>query len=114
MLNRGRCTAMHTTDRTSRGFAKTGDWPAAVEAYSGAAAAATGDLEGARHKALHNLGVAQLYSNQFDEARRTLQQAYALGQDDSTLGQLEMVAQRETELAALQQRSERMHATPGR
>jgi len=94
------------------GFARSGDWQAALDSYRAAAEQATGDKADLRHKALHNLGVALLYTNRFDEARQTLNEAYVLGQERSTMRQLEMVAQRESELATLEQRNVRMPASP--
>jgi tetratricopeptide (TPR) repeat protein len=95
------------------GFARTGDWPAALDSYRTAAEMATGDLAEVRYKALHNVGVASLYTDDFEAARRALKEAYALGREPASLRQLEMVAQREQELEQLRQRNERA-AEPAR
>lgn len=97
--------------QVGNGFARTGDWQSALETYQSALAAAGDET---RHKALHNVGVAQLYTDRFDDARQSLKQAYALEQDDATLRQLEMVAQREQELQILEEQSQRHHAAPSR
>ncbi len=95
------------------GYARTGDWNAALQSYGQALAAATGDLGDVRYKALYNQGVAQLYQNRFEEARRSLQDAYAQEQDKMILGQLNTVSRREQEFAALQQQGQRTPAQPG-
>ena len=62
-------------------------------------------LAGVRWKALYNLGVAQLYTNHFEPARKSLKAAYSLEQQQVILGALQSVTQREREWQALQQQS---------
>lgn len=98
--------------QAGNGFARAGDWDEAGRSYSAAADRATGDLADRRWKALHNLGIAHLFANRFDDARRALKDAYNLEQDEATLRTLNLVAQREQELRQLQEQSRA--ATPSR
>jgi hypothetical protein len=98
---------------TGNGFARTGDWNEAARSYEAARARAEGKLEGARWKALYNLGVAHLYANRFEPARRALKDAYALAQEESILRTLQGVSERESEWQALQEQS-RAGAKPAR
>jgi tetratricopeptide (TPR) repeat protein len=83
------------------GLARTGTWDGALDRYRTALERMTGELAAKRYKALFNIGVALEYSNQFDEARKTLQEAYALEQDDVILREIENVSLREEEYAEL-------------
>jgi tetratricopeptide (TPR) repeat protein len=96
------------------GFAMTGDWDEAARSYEAAAARAQGGLASARWKALYNLGVAQLYANRFEPARKSLKEAYSLAQEDVILGALQSVTQREREWQALQEQSRAGAGSPAK
>ena len=82
-------------------MARTGDWYAALESYREAHERATGELAGLGYMALYNMGVAYEYTNQFDESRKALKQAYALEQDSMILGEMQRLAYREQEYGRL-------------
>ena len=83
------------------GLARTGTWDGALERYRGALERMTGELAEKRYKALFNIGVALEYSNEFDAAKKFLQEAYALEQDEVILREIENVGVREEEYAEL-------------
>ena len=91
--------------QAGNGYAMTGDWEEAARSYEAAVARAQGGLAAARWKALYNLGIAQLYTNHFEPARKSLKAAYSLEQQQVILGALQSVTQREREWQALQQQS---------
>jgi hypothetical protein len=94
--------------QAGNGFARAGDWNEAARSYESALARAEGKLAASRWKALYNLGVAHMYTNRFDEARKALKGAYSLEQNESILQTLQSVAQREGEWQVLQE--QRRHA----
>jgi tetratricopeptide (TPR) repeat protein len=96
--------------KVGNGYAKAGDWDAALDAYRGALDVATGELAEVRYKPLFNMGIAQLYTNRFNDARQSLKDAYALEQDRMILQKLQSVNDREREYEALRVQSGR--ATP--
>lgn len=98
--------------QAGNGFARTGDWDEAARSYQAAEQRATGNLADRRWKALHNLGVAHLFAGRFDQARTALKTAYNLEQDETILGTLHYVGQREEEMRRLQEQSRA--ASPGR
>ncbi len=65
----------------------------------------TGELAVRRYKAFFNIGVALEYTNQFDEARKALKEAYALEQDSMILKELQHVSLREDEYKKLLQQT---------
>ena len=87
--------------RAGNGLARTGTWDGALERYRGALERMTGELAEKRYKALFNIGVALEYSNEFDAAKKFLQEAYALEQDEVILREIENVGAREEEYAEL-------------
>lgn len=87
------------------GYAETGNWQAAAEAYRRALDAMTGEQAKHRYKGLFNLGVAYEFSDRFDAAREALEEAYALGQDRKILAELRRVAAREDEVQRLRAQS---------
>jgi len=87
------------------GYARTGDWDAALESYQDAHEMAVGDLASVRYKALFNLGVGYEYANRFDEAKRALKDSYALEQDSMILDELHNVTARENEYQRLVEQS---------
>lgn len=83
------------------GLARTGAWDRALENYREALDRMTGETAERRYKALYNIGVALEYSNQFEEAKKALQEAYAIEQDDRILREIQNVDVREAEYAEL-------------
>lgn len=88
------------------GYAETGSWLQAAECYQRAVQASNGLPAEQRAKALFNFGVACEFSDRFDEARRSLQDAYALGREQLVLGELQRTNAREQEVQRLRQQSE--------
>ena len=95
------------------GFAKTGAWDTALEQYRRGVETANMSAPDSKYKALFNLGVALQYTNQFDEATQTLQEAYALGRDSMILAQIQRVQARAQEYERLVKQGDRS-AQPGR
>jgi tetratricopeptide (TPR) repeat protein len=93
--------------QVGNGYAETGNWPMAIEAYQRALQAMTGEFAEYRHKALFNLGVAYEFTDQFAEARKALQEAYAIGRDSMILAELQRVDGREQEVQRLRQQGEK-------
>lgn len=89
--------------QVGNGYAETGNWSAAAAAYERALQQMTGELAEERYKALFNLGVAHEFTDRFDDARRCLEEAYAVGQDKKILGELQRVAAREDEVRRLRE-----------
>jgi tetratricopeptide (TPR) repeat protein len=85
------------------GFAKTGSWDEALDSYQTAVDQMQRMGAETRYMALFNMGIAYEYTNQFDEARRALKEAYALEQDDMILQEIQHVSYREREYAQLVQ-----------
>lgn len=85
------------------GYAAVGNWQAAVEAYERAIAQMTGDKADRRHMGLFNLGVAYEFSDRFAEARRALEESYALGQEQRALDELRRTEAREGEVQRLRE-----------
>ena len=85
------------------GFAKTGSWDEALDSYRTAVDQMKRMGAETRYMALFNMGIAYEYTNQFDEARRALKEAYALEQDDMILQEIQRVSYREREYAQLVQ-----------
>ena len=83
------------------GFARTGAWDGALQSYRDALDSMTGELAEKRYMALFNIGVALEYSNQFEEAKKVLKEAYALEQSELILSELENVGSREREYEKL-------------
>lgn len=88
------------------GYAESGNWEMAIEAYRRALEQMTGPNAEQRHKALYNLGVAYEFTDRFAEARKALQEAYALGQEGMILEELQRVDRREQEVLRLRQQGE--------
>ncbi len=97
--------------QVGNGYARTGDWDAALEAYTEASEMAIGELAAVRYKALYNMGVAYEYTNQFDAAKQALKDSYALEQDSMILSELQNVSARENEYRRLMEQSSQA-ATP--
>ncbi len=70
------------------GFAETGDWERARECYQEALDSLTPDLEPYRYMPLFNMGVALTYLKRFDEAKKSLDEAYSLYPDRMIQDQL--------------------------
>ena len=96
------------------GYARTGEWSEALSSYESAAEMAIGELAEFAHMPQYNKGVALLYLNRFDEARKAFKRAYALEQDQMILNQLAAVTQREEDARRLAEQSRRASAEPGR
>ncbi len=89
--------------QVGNGFAEVGNWQAAADAYGRALQQMTGEKAEARYMGLFNLGVAYEFSDRFDEARKTLEEAYAVGQDQRILNELRRNAAREDEVRRLRE-----------
>lgn len=85
------------------GYAEAGNWAEAATAYERALQQMTGDQQQYRYMALFNLGVAFEFSDRFADARRTLEEAYALGQDRRILAELRRNDAREDEVRRLRE-----------
>ncbi len=85
------------------GYAEVGNWGAAVTAYDRALQTMTGELAANRYKALFNLGVAYEFSDRFADARKALEEAYALGKDSRILAELRRNEAREVEVQRLRE-----------
>jgi tetratricopeptide (TPR) repeat protein len=93
------------------GYAETGNWQEALAAYRRALETMSGEQAQYRYKALYNIGVACEFSDQFAEARKALQEAYAIGRDSMILAELRRTDAREQEVQRLQQQGDKP-ATP--
>ncbi|MGE3172054.1 MAG: hypothetical protein AB7O97_05460 [Planctomycetota bacterium] len=91
--------------QVGNGYAEAGNWPLAAESYRRALDAMTGELAEVRYKALFNLGVAHEFLDQFDDARKSLQEAYAIGQERMILDEIRRVEQREQEVRRLREQA---------
>lgn len=91
--------------QVGNGFAEVGNWQAAADAYERALQQMTGEQAGARYMGLFNLGVAFEFSDRFAEARRSLEEAYAIGQDQRILNELRRNDAREGEVRRLREQS---------
>lgn len=87
--------------RVGNRYASTGEWERALESYRTALGRMNGEAAADRYMALYNIGVALEYTNRFDEARKTLQEAYGLEQDSKILAEIDNVARREGEYTQL-------------
>jgi tetratricopeptide (TPR) repeat protein len=96
------------------GYAEAGNWQQAQAAYQRALQGMTGPHQDVRHKGLFNLGVACEFSDRFDEARKALEEAYALGHDDLCLAELKRTGQREEEVRRLRQQGAAAQTQPVR
>ncbi len=96
------------------GFAKTGAWDGALDSYRTALQQIRDTAPEVRYKALFNLGVALEYTNEFDEARAALQEAYAIEQDSMILQELQNVSYREQEYKQLLEQGQSAAARPSR
>lgn len=85
------------------GLAQSGDWQAAHDSYERALEQATGEQENIRFKPLFNLGVALEFTNQFDEAKAKLQDAYRLEQKRLIRDEMNRLARRERDVQRLQE-----------
>jgi tetratricopeptide (TPR) repeat protein len=94
------------------GLAQSGDWQAAHDSYQRALDMATGELAEVRFKPLFNLGVALEFSDRFEDARKTLQEAFRLNQDRLVSAELSRLAQREQESKRLKEQVQ--NAAPSR
>lgn len=92
------------------GYAQTGAWDQALEAYRSSLEGMQGDQAAYRYKALFNMGIALEYSNQFEAARKLLRDAYALQQEGQILRELQNVDRREQEYQALLEQGQRVAA----
>ena len=63
----------------------------------------TGEHENVRFKPLFNLGVALEFTNQFDEARKMLQDAYRLKQTRLIRDEMRRLARRERDVRRLRE-----------
>ena len=93
--------------KIGNGLARTGAWDAALMSYRKALDHMTGELAQYRYMALLNIGVAFKYTNQFEEARQALKEAYAYDQSDLILEELESVNFREREYMKLVEQGEK-------
>jgi hypothetical protein len=91
--------------QVGNGFAEVGNWEAAGEAYQRALQQMTGEFAEYRYMALFNLGVAYEFTDRFAEAKKTLEEAYAIGQDQRILHELGRNAAREQEVRRLREQS---------
>lgn len=96
------------------GCAEVGNWTMAMEAYQRALQGMTGPHQGVRYKGLFNYGVACEFTDRFDEAKRALQEAYALGREQMILGELQRTTLREDEVRRLRTQGSRDLAQPQR
>jgi hypothetical protein len=94
------------------GYAQVGNWPSAIAAYERALQAMTGDLEKGRYMGLFNLGVAYEFSDRFDDAQHSFEEAYALGKEQRILAELRRNEARKDEVQRL--REQGAAATPSR
>lgn len=85
------------------GYAQAGSWDRALQSYRRALEQMDGEYAAYRYKALFNIGVGLEYTDQFEQARRALRDAYALEQDRMILSEIQNVDQREREFDALLQ-----------
>jgi len=85
------------------GFAEIGNWNAALESYQRALQAMDGTATDQRPKALYNLGVAYEFTDRFDEAKKTLEEAYAAGRDQMVLCELQRVSARADQVRRLRE-----------
>jgi tetratricopeptide (TPR) repeat protein len=85
------------------GYAEVGNWNAAVAAYERALQGMTGEAADSRYMGLFNLGVAYEFSDRFAEARKTLEEAYALGKDSRILAELRRNEARQVEVQRLRE-----------
>jgi len=91
--------------QVGNGYAEVGNWQSAADAYERAVQQMTGEQQKDRYKGLFNLGVAYEFTDRFADARRTLEEAYAIGQDQRILNELRRTAAREDEVRRLREQS---------
>jgi tetratricopeptide (TPR) repeat protein len=91
--------------QVGNGYAETGNWQQAAESYQRALDAMTGANGAPRYKGLFNLGVACEFTDRFAEARKSLQDAYAQGQDRMILQELQRVDRREQDVRRLREQA---------
>lgn len=95
------------------GYAQTGAWDQALDSYRRSLEQMQGEQASYRYKALFNMGIALEYSNQFEEARRILRDAYALNQEGQILREIKNVDRREEDYRALLEQGRKV-AAPAR
>lgn len=87
--------------KVGNNYAAVGAWDKALESYQKALDQMVGELAEYRYRGLYNMGVGYGYRNEFDKARTTLQEAYALYADDMISQELASLARREADYRKL-------------